>query len=269
MLGVERVGIDDNFFELGGDSILSIQVIARCRAAGIHVTPRDLFKSPTIAALGEAAMLATPAARSEDVASGVVPMTPIQQWFFEQDLEDADYWNQSFVFEVPPDIDVDLLEEALHQVVLQHDALRLRFRKDGAEWQQEYGALPASAPIVRVDFSALPDVDRAPALTARATTLQARVSMADGPLHRAMHFHYGDDEPGRLLLAIHHLAVDGVSWRILMEDLESAYLSLRHGNAVELPPKTDLLQALGRDADCSCNRRGLHPIARPLGCRLG
>ena len=89
------------------------------------------------------------------------------------------------MFEVPPDIDVDLLEEALHQVVLHHDALRLRFRKDGTEWQQEYGPAPASAPIVRVDLSALPEVDRAAALTARATRLQARLRMTEGPLLRA------------------------------------------------------------------------------------
>ena len=81
-----------------------------------------------------------------------------------------------------------------------------------------------STPIVRVDLSAVPEPDRGGALTARATTLQARLSKTEGPLIRAMHFDYGEGEPGRLLLAIHHLAVDGVSWHILLEDLELGVL---------------------------------------------
>ncbi len=241
VLGVEQVGIDDNFFELGGDSILSIRVIAKCRAAGLLITPRDLFKSPTIATLArDAGVVSTSASADDGVPSGAVALTPIQHWFFEQQLTDPDHWNQSFVFRVPPDVDVDRLEEALREVVLHHDALRLRFPDTdlpdtGAGWRQEYGPGPASTPIVRVDISVLPEVDRAAALTARSAKLQARLSTTDGPLVRAIHFDYGDDEPGRLVLAIHHLAVDGVSWRILIEDLESAYGSLRDGKPVSLP----------------------------------
>jgi amino acid adenylation domain-containing protein/FkbH-like protein/non-ribosomal peptide synthase protein (TIGR01720 family) len=239
VLGIEQVSIDDNFFELGGDSILSIQVIAKCRAAGLHVTPRDLFRAPTIAALGEGIAPASLLETTDDgVPVGPVPLTPIQHWFFEQEIEISDHWNQAFVFQVPPDIDVDRLEEALHEVVLHHDALRLRYRQSGSEWRQEYGLAPTSTPIVRVDISVLPERDRAPALTARASTIQARLSKTEGPLLRAMHFDYGNGEPGRLLLVIHHLAVDGVSWRILIEDLESAYVSLRNGKTVELPPRT-------------------------------
>lgn len=239
VLGVEQVGIDDNFFELGGDSILSIQVIAKCRAAGMEITPRDLFKSSTIAALAQSVRSASPVASADaGVPSGAVPLTPIQHWFFEQESDVSDHWNQSFAFEVPPDVDVDVLEEALHRVVLHHDALRLRYRRIGEVWRQEYAPAPASTPIVRVDLSAVGEQDRGAALTARSTKLQERLSKTEGPLLRAMHFEYGDEEPGRLVLAIHHLAVDGVSWRILIEDLETAYLGLRDGRAVELPPRT-------------------------------
>ena len=166
------------------------------------------------------------------------PVDADQHWFFEQEIADSDHWNQSFVFEVPADVDVDVLEEALHRVVLHHDALRLRYRRIGEVWQQEYGPAPASTPIVRVDLSAVGQPDRGAALTARSTKLQARLSKTEGPLVRAMHFQYGDEEPGRLVLAIHHLAIDGVSWRILIEDLETAYLGLRDGRVVELPPRT-------------------------------
>jgi amino acid adenylation domain-containing protein/non-ribosomal peptide synthase protein (TIGR01720 family) len=239
VLGVERVGTADNFFELGGDSILSIQVIAKCRSAGLLFTPRDLFKTPTIAGLSQGLALASPIVTTDDgIPSGSVPLTPIQHWFFEQEMAESDHWNQAFVFQVPPGIDVDLLEEALHRVVLHHDALRLRYRMNGAEWRQEYGPPPASTPIVRVDLSALPEQDRALALSARATSLQARLSMTEGPLLRSAHFEWGVGQPGRFLLAIHHLVVDGVSWRILIEDLESVYVSLRDGATVDLPQRT-------------------------------
>ena len=239
VLGVEQVGIDDNFFELGGDSILSIQAIAKSRAAGLEITPRDLFKSPTIAALARSVGPASSVATADHaVPSGAVPLTPIQHWFFEQEIAAFDHWNQSLVFEVPPDIDVDVLEEALHRVVLHHDALRLRFRQSADGWQQEYGPAPTSTPIVRVDLSAVGEHDRGAALTARSTKLQERLSITEGPLLRAMHVQYGDEEPERLVIAIHHLAVDGVSWRILIEDLETAYLGLRDGRAIELPPRT-------------------------------
>ena len=88
--------------------------------------------------------------------------------------------------------------------------------------------------------------------------------MTDGPLLRAMHFDYGDDEPGRLVLAIHHLAVDGVSWRILMEDLESAYVSLRDGKAVELPPRTTSYKRWSETLTAHATDAGLHRIARPV-----
>ena len=239
VLGIEHVGIDDNFFELGGDSILSIPVVAKCRAAGLNISSRDLFKARTISGLSEVLSVAVPSGvvADEGTPSGVVPLTPIQHWFFEQELEHPDHWNQSFVFEVPPNLDVDVLEEALQHVVVHHDALRLHFQKKGG-WLQEYGTAPAATPIVRVDVSPLPPEDRSKALIRRASTMQERLDVAGGPLLRAMHFDYGDDAPGRFVLAIHHLVVDGVSWRILLEDLEAAYVARSERRGVALPPRT-------------------------------
>jgi amino acid adenylation domain-containing protein/non-ribosomal peptide synthase protein (TIGR01720 family) len=242
VLGLEKVGLDDNIVELGGDSILSIQVVTRCRAAGLEISPRNLFETPTISGLARKAALATAGPTEEGPPSGPVPLTPIQQWFFEQGLGAATHWNQSFVLEVPPGIDVDLLEEALGHVVSHHDALRLRFWQTGEEWFQEYAEAPSRSGIVRVDLASVPAPSRSEALTARATTLQAQVDIAGGPLLRALHADFGPDESGRLVLAIHHLAVDGVSWRILLEDLESAYVSLREGREVTLPPRTTSYQ---------------------------
>ena len=165
VLGVEQVGIDDNFFELGGDSILSIQVIARCRAAGLHLTPRDLFKSPTIAALARsrsARHSRSPRSDRRRLGRGSADADPALVLRARASRTPTTGTSRSCSRCLRTSMSI-VLEEALQQVVLHHDALRLRFRKDGAEWQQEYGPAPASTPIVRVDLSALPDVgSRAP-----------------------------------------------------------------------------------------------------------
>ncbi len=247
VLRIERVGIDDNFFELGGDSILSIQVVARCRANCLVVSPRDLFRTPTIAALAAGAGGKLDAAADEGPVEGAVPLTPIQRWFFEQDVTDVHHWNQAFLFETPADLDVDVLERALHEVVRHHDALRLRFTRSPSGWHQEYGPEPPGTSITRVDLSAVQAADRSAAISSRATALGGRLNVTDGPLLRAAHFDLGPDDAGRFLLVVHHLVVDGVSWRILLEDLESAYLSLRERRSVTLPGKTT---SFGRWAEC-------------------
>jgi len=241
VLGVEKIGIHDHFFELGGDSILSIQVIARCRQAGLRLTPRDLFKRPTIAQLAQAcAQPAAELAGPQEPLSGAVQFTPIQRWFLEQDFADPHHWNQAFLFELPADVDLGVLEQALHCVLRHHDALRLRLPA-GTGWTQEYaadGALPA---ISRIDLAGIAADERAAAVEAQATRVQS--SLEEGCLLRAVHFAFGAGERGRLLLVIHHLAVDGVSWRLISEDLESAYSSLKAGQPPALQPKTTSYQA--------------------------
>ena len=153
--------------------------------------------------------------------------TPIQRWFFEQPFANPHHWNQAFLFEVRADVDVDVLEQALGHVVARHDALRLRMAGNSPEWTLTYDP-SAPAPVDRADRSR-PDgastSERPPSRPA-AVTAQAGLDLERGPLLAAVHS-TSARRPGRLLLAIHHLAVDGVSWRVLIEDLEAAYLASR------------------------------------------
>ena len=238
VLRVAQVGIEDNFFELGGDSILSIQVIAKCRQNGLGLTPRDLFRMPTIAKLAAEASPSSHAPVAVAPVSGEIALTPIQRWFFERvGGAEVHHWNQAFLFETPSDLDVDLMERALQHVVGHHDAFRMRFTQSEAGWRQEYG--PDLTPtIMRVDLSAVPASDQGAAITKRATALGAGLNVAVGPLLRVAHFDLGSGVAGRLLIAVHHLAIDGVSWRILLEDLELAYSCLREHRPVSLPDKT-------------------------------
>jgi amino acid adenylation domain-containing protein/non-ribosomal peptide synthase protein (TIGR01720 family) len=244
VLRLERVGIDDNFFALGGDSILSIQVVANCRRAGIfNIATRDLFEYPTIAALARCVdgreQTATPSvARS----FGRVDLTPIQHWFFEQNFSAQHHWNQAFLFEVPSDLDDHLLEKALQVVCAQHDAFRLRFRRSDERWGALLADNDEAVTVARHDLSSLPTSAWAEVIQTRCASAQASLDIEEGPLLRAALFRLGGERPNRLLLAVHHLAIDGVSWRILMEDLQTAYDRLREGKTVELPQRTTAYQ---------------------------
>ncbi len=147
VLRLQRVGVKDNFFELGGDSILSIQVISLARQEGLKFTPKLLFANQTIAELATVAAIELVAPVDEEMVSGDVPLTPIQHWFFEQDLEESQHYNQSFLFEVQEEMDRLLLESALRAVSRQHDALRLRYVREGNRWRQFYSNPEESAPL--------------------------------------------------------------------------------------------------------------------------
>ncbi|MBW8874482.1 MAG: non-ribosomal peptide synthase/polyketide synthase [Acidobacteria bacterium] len=238
VLGVERVGVRDNFFELGGDSILSLQVVARAGDDGLRITPRQMFLHQTVEELaGVAAAGAAPGAAT-DPGPAEAPLAPVQRWFFERELAARNHYNQAVLLATRPGVRPERLAAAIEHVVAHHDALRLRFVRTGPEWMQAGGGAGPVPPLSRLDLLALPPERRTPALEAAAAALQASLDVERGPLLRAACFELGGDAGGRLLLVIHHLAVDAVSWRILLEDLERAYRRLEEGREVALPAAT-------------------------------
>jgi amino acid adenylation domain-containing protein/non-ribosomal peptide synthase protein (TIGR01720 family) len=238
VLRVTQVGVHDNFFALGGDSILGIQVITRASQAGLQLALKDLFQYHTIAELAQVASQQRQILSEQEAVTGPVALTPIQRWFFEQDFARPEHWNQSVLLTVKQPLDLERLSAALHQILHHHDALRLRFSRGEAGWQQ-INAAPGETPAVtRVDLTATTDSDLAAAIEAAAIEAQAGLNLEHGPLLRGVWIDCGPSRPGRLLLVIHHLAVDGVSWRVLLQDLESAYEQLGAQTAAQLPPKT-------------------------------
>jgi amino acid adenylation domain-containing protein/non-ribosomal peptide synthase protein (TIGR01720 family) len=242
VLGLEKVGIHDNFFELGGDSILSIQIVARANQAGLRLTPKQLFGHQTIAELATVAGTTSVFQAEQGLVTGEVPLTPIQQWFFEQEFAEPHHWNQATLLEVPPTLDLVLLQRVVQQLLIHHDALRLRFVRSASGWQQ-VNAFPDEAfSCTRVDLSSLPKGEQTPAIEATASELQASLNLELGPIVRVALFDLGSNQPNRLLFVIHHLAVDGVSWRILLEDFQTGYQQLSCEGAMKLPPKTTSFQ---------------------------
>jgi len=252
VLRVEKVGAQDNFFELGGDSILTIQIISRANRAGVKITPKQLFTYPTIAELAEVVETAQIAESEQGVITGAVSLTPIQHWFFEQNFFEPQHWNMAMLLEVSPNLNPALLEQAVQHLLSHHDALRLRYVQSDSGWQQHNAGLDGVAPFVRVDLSSYSAGEQHAAMKTKAVELQASLDLSKGPLMRVALFDCGStplaeistplaagsQRSSYLLMIIHHLAVDGVSWRILLEDLQTAYLQLSRGEKIQLPAKT-------------------------------
>ncbi|WP_213764828.1 non-ribosomal peptide synthetase [Caballeronia sp. dw_19] len=233
VLGVERVGRDDNFFELGGDSILSLLIVERVRLAGWKVTPRQLFERQTVVQLAAVAepVVATAVTTNAVVQDTTKAFLPMQTWFLDLPMERRHHWNQAVLLKSNEPLDTALLEHALHALVQHHDALRLRLTQDAAS-QWLLGSEQPSTDLLWVREAATP-AD----IAALCDEAQRSLDLAHGPLLRALTIQVSDGSC-RLLLVIHHLAVDGVSWRILLADLRTAYAQLQADEAVALPPKT-------------------------------
>jgi len=257
VLGLSRVGIHDSFFRLGGDSILSLRMVAKARRAGLELTPQEVFQHPTIAGL--AAVAGTPAERREEgPLTGEVPLLPIQRWFFEQPIEHRYHFNQAVFLEVAVPLELTPLGAAVAVLVDHHDALRLRFHRGGGGWRQLCAVPGGEPPVTRIDLAGLPPRRRIAALEAAAAAVQTSLDLEAGPILRVASFDLGAGAPERLLVVIHHLAVDGVSWRILLEDLQDAYRRAAAGEAVTLPPRgtslrrwSELLRRHAAEADLS------------------
>ncbi|MEL6762601.1 MAG: amino acid adenylation domain-containing protein [Cyanobacteria bacterium J06607_6] len=271
VLRLETVGVQDNFFELGGDSILALQMVSRAAQASLSLSPRQIFQHQTIAELATVAETTAAIATAPMAATGAVPLTPIQQWFFEQNLENPHYFNQAIYLELPLGSDRRSLDQAIQQVADAHDALRLRFEHTAAGWQQGYAEAARVEPVTWYDLSSLAEGDQGQEMATQAQALQASLHLKNGPLMRVGGFDLGAERPNRLLIVLHHLVVDGLSWRILLEDLLSAYRQGLQGLNAQLPAKTQSfqewaigLQAAAQRAEATLPYWQALPTATPL-----
>jgi amino acid adenylation domain-containing protein/non-ribosomal peptide synthase protein (TIGR01720 family) len=243
VLGVDCVGVDDNFFSLGGDSILTIQAVSRAHRAGLDVSPKQLFQHQTIRELARVVNSSRRTVAEQGRVDGAVPLTPIQRWYFEHGPEEPGHFNQSMFLEVGCEMDPLVLEKAVEQVLSDHDALRLRFVTERFGWRQFHGESVGGVPLAMVDLSAIHTEERSSLMESVAADVQASLDLSKGPLVRCVYFDSKGEEAGRLLVVIHHLVVDGVSWRILLEDLETVYERLYRDEPAGLSPKTTSYKA--------------------------
>ncbi|MGH3786768.1 MAG: amino acid adenylation domain-containing protein, partial [Pseudonocardiaceae bacterium] len=242
VLGVDRVGVYDNFFELGGDSILSIQLISRVRKAGFMLASRDIFFHQTVAELASVVTAADGQPTEYEPVIGPTALNPIQHWFFQTHPVNPHHFNQSMMVELDADVDWQLLERALELLWVHHDALRMRFELIDGYWRQD-NAPPTPTRLLRVvDLSDAANADQTAAMGRVADDIHASFDLREGPLLKAALFTFGAERTCYLFLAAHHLVIDAVSWRILLEDLDTSYQQLARGESVELDAKTTSFQ---------------------------
>ncbi|MFF5205889.1 non-ribosomal peptide synthase/polyketide synthase [Streptosporangium sp. NPDC000396] len=241
VLGLPAVGAGDSFFELGGDSIMSIQLVSRARKAGLVFTPKDVFRCKTVEALAAVAR-STGEPSPEIVADGVgeLPLTPIIHWLRERGGP-IDRFNQSTLLQVPAGLTIERLTEVVRAVLDHHDALRMRLTRvpDTGEWRldiQEKGAVDAGRCVRRVDVAGLTEEALRATVSEQVDAAQESLSPESGDVVRIVWFDAGPDRSGWLMLVLHHLVVDGVSWRVLLPDLMVAYQAVAAGRSPELEP---------------------------------
>jgi amino acid adenylation domain-containing protein/non-ribosomal peptide synthase protein (TIGR01720 family) len=243
VLGVERIGIQDNFFELGGDSILAIQVVARARDRGLQFSLLQLFQYQKISELAPHVESPNRPPVHNGAVSGPCQLTPIQRWLLEEATSGVHHFNQSLLLETPDSLQAELLRAALLHVVTHHGALRLRFWYEDGEWRSVHGAAADSLAFARVELAPQEPAIQQATLAAHCAQAQQTLDLRYGPLVRAVYFDFGPNRPGRLLLVIHHLVIDALSWRWVLEDLDVAYRQLVRGQEIRLPFQTTSYQA--------------------------
>ncbi|QWI16769.1 amino acid adenylation domain-containing protein [Bacillus wiedmannii] len=239
VLGVKKVGIYDNFFEIGGDSILSIQIISQASQVGLKLTPKQMFECPTIAELAQVAIKTQGVQAEQGIVIGDVSLTPIQCWFFEQEHPHLEHWNQSMLLRVKERFDVKLLEGAILTLPKHHDALRFRYKQlPNGTWRQRNEGTDELSVLHVVKRNQVNEKEWNTIIQEEMNINQASFNLVTGPLMRIVYFEDNLTGNDRIFWVIHHLVVDGVSWRILLEDLQTVYNQMKQGQEVRLPAKS-------------------------------
>ncbi len=232
ILNVERVGVKDSFFELGGDSIKAIRIISKLRNVGYSTIIKDIMTGRTAEKIAIALKIVTDNQKYEQgEVSGIVESTPIIKSFGEWNLSKPGHFNQSMMFPVDG-IANDVIRRAIEELVKHHDVLRAVYRGNILE------ILPIAESKLCdfYEFDYRNEADKHRAVEEKCTEIQSSIDLENGPIVKIAVFELGDTK--QMMFCIHHLAVDGVSWRILQEDFETAVSQLKEGKEVKLPEKT-------------------------------
>ncbi|HLP47394.1 MAG TPA: amino acid adenylation domain-containing protein, partial [Candidatus Kapabacteria bacterium] len=236
VLGREEVGINQNFFTIGGDSIKSIQIISRMRSAGYKLEMKDIFQYPVILNLAPR-VKKLKRIPEQSIITGTIPLTPIQKAFFNESHIEAYHYNQAVMLYSREGFDKETIKKVFFRIQEHHDALRMIYKKyevGGHVIQVNHGL---EYPLYLEEQNLKNCENSLEELKTNANRIQASINLEKGPLMKLGLFHLNDGD--RLLIVIHHLVIDGVSWRILLEDIETLYSQNKRGEKLLLPSKTD------------------------------
>jgi amino acid adenylation domain-containing protein/non-ribosomal peptide synthase protein (TIGR01720 family) len=239
VLKYEKIGIKDSFYNLGGDSIKSILIVSKLKQRGYLLKVDQILRNPILENLALLLDTSTAVVNQSEV-KGVSILTPIQHYFFESEtIPNKEHYNQSVLLKSNEELDIVVLENCIVSLVKHHDALRMVYKEEEQGWTQ-YNE-DSSGIHYKIDFHDLRlESDEIASLNRIGNELQSSFNISSGVLFHVGHFRLSDGD--RLALIIHHLVIDGISWRILLEDLSALYSSYKSGTTVSLPLKTDSFQ---------------------------
>ncbi|MEO3869999.1 amino acid adenylation domain-containing protein [Nonomuraea sp. B12E4] len=264
VLRLPSVGLGDDFFALGGDSILALHLTGRARRAGLAITARQVLELGTVRALAAVAGKGA-SAEPQEAALGAVPATPIMGWLRERGPQ-IDRFAQSMTLRLPRGVGGDRLTRALQTVLDHHDLLRARLTDDGLDVPPP-GSVPAASLLHVVAAGDLPagaDTVAAGDLPVEAVAeAWGGLAPRDGVMLRAVWLDVGPGRSGLLHLVAHHLVVDGVSWRVLAEDLAHAYEGMPLTRSTSFRTWARALPALDRRAELPYWKATLTGAAEP------
>ncbi len=236
VLGVSTIGINDNFFAIGGDSIKTIQIASRLNTFGYKMELRDIFLYPTISHLAPLVKKMERFA-NQSIVLGNIPLTPIQHWFFENIFPDPHHYNHAVMFYVREGLDKKSVETIFSYLQEHHDALRMTFNKNTDNRKPVQINHGLHYPLFLEEYDLITHENSFNELSRKIIEIQSSINLENGPLMKLGLFHLKDGD--RLLIVIHHLVIDGVSWRILFEDIQTLFEQYKRGEKPILPLKTD------------------------------
>jgi len=249
VLKLDRVSVHDNFFKLGGDSILSMQIIARANQAGLGLKPNQLFQHQTLAALAAVSKPIEHIQAEQGSVVGPVSLTPIHHWFFGKEFKDPHRFNFVTQLDVKKHLPLDQWRQAIAAVTAHHDGLNLCAQKGANGWQETCAAPSKAVPFAFEDLSGQQDDEQLERIGVATREAEQRFCLEKGPLIHFGLYGLGQNQPQRLVIAVHHLVIDGVSLRILLEDLHNALEQLSQGRVLSLPAKTTSFRHWSRRLD--------------------
>ncbi|MDD4111508.1 MAG: amino acid adenylation domain-containing protein [Herbinix sp.] len=235
VLGISKVGINDNFFACGGDSIKALQISSRLKKYDLHMEIKDLFQHLTIAQLS-GYIKATGNRSHQGPVEGTVSLTPIQKMFFDHNMPFDQHFNQSVLLYKSDGFDKEIVNQVFTAILEHHDALRMKFTIDNGKVNQINQSIREGIfELQEIQIDSKGDIERV--LEKESEKIQASVNLLSNTLVRLALFK--SEEGDYLLIVINHLVVDGVSWRIILEDFESAYTECMQNKQISFQAKTD------------------------------
>ncbi len=247
VLRLDGIGIRDNFFAFGGDSILSIQVAARAKLQGLHINARHVFLHQTVEELAAYARSVSPRVEERE-AAGAMTLLPIQRRFLSGDATAIGHYQQSRLLHVPDTFAAAFLTEWARAIYRRHDAFRQRFALGEAGWRADVlpfdeAMVAASVDVVPLRSGAAPDWELE--VNQEASQVRDSVNFQEGPLFKIAYLHGREAARSRLFIVVHHLAVDGVSWRVLLDELDLGFRQWSAGKPIELGARGTSYQGWG------------------------